>query len=112
MTYENSSKKHRVVGSFTTNTNDPATASWNLAPYQTTGIGKPGGRWRLIEVGYNLLYAEGEIASDGTLAGLSSPFYSHYSYDGYMELQVFDPEPKCTTCPCPEDEKEEKCKCQ
>ena len=63
MTYGESSKKHRVVGSFTTNTNDPATASWNLSPYQTTGIGKPGGTWRLIEVGYNLLYAEGKIAA-------------------------------------------------
>ena len=48
----------------------------------------------------------------GTESGLDDTFYSHYSCDGYMELQVFDPEPKCTTCPCPEDEKEEKCKCQ
>ena len=129
MTYGNCEKKHRVVGAFTTNTTVPGHESWDLRPYKTAGIGKPGGTWRLIEVGYNLLYAEGKIAADGTLvsydyveptaptrsgteSGLDDTFYSHYSYDGYMELQVFDPDPKCTTCPCPEDEKEEKCKCQ
>ena len=51
----NGSKKHRVVGSFTTNTSVPGHESWNFSPYQTVGIGKPGGRWHLIEVGYNLL---------------------------------------------------------
>ena len=65
MTYGNCEKKHRVVGSFTTNTSVPGHESWDLRPYKTAGIGKPGGTWRLIEVGYNLLYAEGKIAADG-----------------------------------------------
>ena len=107
MTFGDSAKKHRVVGSFTTNASAPGRESWDLRPYKTAGIGKTGGTWRLIEVGYNLLYAEGKIAADGTLvsydyvepaaparsgteSGLDDTFYSHYSYDGYMELQVFD----------------------
>ena len=128
MTYGDCKKKYRVIGSFTTNASDPATASWDLRPYQTAGLGTPGGRWRLIEVGYNLLYAEGKISADGTLvssdyvepstpmrsgtpSGIPDRHESHYSYPGYMELQVTDPDPECKTCPCPEDEKEEKCKC-
>ena len=123
MSYGNCEKKHRTVASFTTNVNDPSTSSWDLTPYKTAGIGTPGGTWRLIEVGYNLLYNSGKISADGTLvssdyiepdnAGLvrnSTPsalpdhFDSHYSYDGYMELQISEPEDECTSCPCPEHE--------
>ena len=127
MSYGNCEKKHRTVASFTTNVNDPATSSWDLTPYKTAGIGTPGGTWRLIEVGYNLLYESGKISSDGTLvsydyeepvasgvstfrtrsstpSSLPDHFDSHYSYDGYMELQITDPDDECTTCPCPEHE--------
>ena len=86
-------------------------------------LARSGGIRRLIEVGYNLLYNSGKISADGTLvssdyiepdnAGLvrnSTPsalpdhFDSHYSYDGYMELQISEPEDECTSCPCPEHE--------
>ena len=66
MSYGNCEKKHRTVASFTTNVNDPSTSSWDLTPYKTAGIGTPGGTWRLIEVGYNLLYESGKISSDGS----------------------------------------------
>jgi hypothetical protein len=126
---DNCTTKYRTVASFVTNATVPSRATWDLTPYKTAGIGKPGGTWRLIEVGANLLYAEGKIAADGTLvsydasesppsrrsgggtrdatpSALDDTFVSHYSYDGYMELQVSDPEPECTSCPCPEDPEE------
>ena len=121
--------KYRTIASFTTNANDPERASWDLTPYKTAGVGTPGGKWRLIELGYHDVKPEGKISADGTLVsydyvepaeptrsvtpcGLPDRFDSSESYDGYMALQVADPDPECKTCPCPEYEKEEKCKCQ
>ena len=118
MSNTNCTNKYRTVASFTVNSNVPARASWNLTPYKTAGIAVPGGSWRLVEVGYNLLYAEGKVSADGTLvsstfveptdgtpvtSALPDAFASHYSYDGYMELQVSAPEAECTECPCPEE---------
>lgn len=59
--------KRRVIASYTTNASDPNLTTWDLTPYQSAGIGTPGGTWRLIEVGANLEYAHGKIAADGTL---------------------------------------------
>ena len=107
----NSDCEYRVIASYTTNGSDPLHSSWDLTPYQSAGIGTPGGTWRLIEAGANLEYAHGNIAADGTLvssdyvepsnvlssggdtrrssplrssSGLQSPFISHYNYPGYI----------------------------
>ena len=118
MSYGNCPKKYKTIATFTTNGNDPSRSSWDLTPYKTAGMGPPGGTWRIIEVGYNLQYQTGKIAADGTLvandyqpptvnaiatraayestpSGLPDSFDSHYSYDGYMELQVEEPEEEC-----------------
>lgn len=118
MSYTNHQNKYRTIASFTTNAREPAKARWDLTPYKTAGIGTAGGTWRLIEVGYNLLYQNGKISADGTLvsnsyeetqngnrtsnsttSALPDHFDSHYSYDGYMELQVAEPEDGCQKCP-------------
>lgn len=122
----NCPNKNKPIASFITNAGDPSRSSWDLTPYKTAGIAKPGGTWRLIETGAQLMYYSGKVSADGTLvsynyveqtaniatrsaraateSALPDHFDSHYSYDGYMELQVDDPPPKCTTCPCPEEE--------
>lgn len=67
MIYSDCKKKHRVIASFTTNLNDPNRATWDLTPYQSAGLGTPGGTWRLVEAGAGVVYASGKIAPDGTL---------------------------------------------
>ena len=100
-----------TIATFVVNSQDPGRSTWDLTPYQSAGIGRPGGTWRIVEAGYNLQYAEGTIADDGSLTGLPAYFESHYSYDGYMELQISYPQDECKSCPCPELEEEE-CKCR
>ena len=126
MANTNCPNKNKPIATYTMNANDPARTTWDLTPYKGAGIGPAGGTWRLIEVGYNLLYYSGKISSDGTLvsdsyvepsdnvmarniqkdtpSALPDSFVTHYSYDGYMELQVSAPPEDCTTCPCPEEE--------
>jgi len=74
-----------VLGSFTTNDENPV---WDLSEFLGPGIGPPGGYWRLIEVGYCLIYERGCIDGSGELVGLPDEFRSDYYYNGYMELQV------------------------
>ena len=74
----------RIIASFTTN---PDTPVWDLTPYQGDGVGTPNRKWRLFERGAGLEYESGEIDANGQLVGLPDEFVSHYSYDGYMELQ-------------------------
>lgn len=71
-----------VIAKHVTNAENP---TWDLRPYKNSGSG--GMIWRLIEVGYRLVHAQGEISPRGTLEGLNSTFVSDYEYDGYMELQ-------------------------
>ena len=136
-------RNRRVIASFITNSNDPDRKTWDLTAYQTAGLGKPGGTWRLVEAGAGLVYEHGKIAPDGTLvsndfvfvdngvnwggggggsgggegglggagtptpSGVPDDFTTSYDYDGYMELEVEDPEEEC---PCPElEECCEKC---
>ena len=120
MSYGNCPKKYRTIASFTTNRTVPGHESWDLTPYKKSGMGKPGGTWRLIEVGCDNEKRRGIISADGTLAPdpahpaevLYDQFTGSASYDGYMELQIADPEPTCDGYPCPENEKEEEYKCQ
>ena len=121
----NCPNKTKAVASFITNASDPGRSSWDLTPYKTAGIAKPGGTWRLIETGAQLMYYSGKVSADGTLvsndyvepsvnaairsvraeteSALPDHFDSHYSYDGYMELQIDEPEePECD----PESEEE------
>jgi len=77
-----------VLKKQTVNIGDPATSKMDLRDFQGKGKGTPGCRWRLVETSYDLEYASGEIDCDGELVGLPSEFESHYSYDGYMELQI------------------------
>lgn len=63
----NCPNKNKAIASFIANASDPARSSWDLTPYKTAGIAKPGGTWRLFETGYNLLYYRGVVAADGTL---------------------------------------------
>ena len=115
--------KYRTIASFTTNANDPERSSWDLTPYKTAGVGPPGGTWRLIELGFPLVHGEGKIASDGTLVsgdyveppepppggtpcGLGDRFDNTSGYDGYMALQVKEPERKCNA---PEHQQDGEC---
>jgi len=44
--------------------------------------------WRIIEVGFCLVYAEGAVDVQGKLVGMPPEFCSPYNYDGHMELQI------------------------
>ena len=81
-------RESRSLAEMTTNGNDPSGSNMDLGPYQGEGKGPPGCRWRLVETSHNLEYASGPINCKGELVGLPSSFQSHYSYDGYMELQI------------------------
>lgn len=83
---------------------------WDLRGFQNKEIGTPFNRWRLIEVGDprdcgGVIYGSGEIDDCGRLVGLQDEFCSHYSYDGYMELQqgCYDYDLGKWVWPCPED---------
>jgi len=60
-------EEYIVIASFTTNLDDPNRTTWDLKPYQSAGLGTPGGTWRLIEAGAGMIYKSGKIAIDGTL---------------------------------------------
>jgi len=114
--------KYRTIASFTTQANT-SSATWDLTPYHSAGIGTPGRKWRLVEVGMNTCYGSGVVAADGTLApggyieptgnnssggsggatpcGLENCFDSSYAYEGYMELQEEVPEDDDEPCPKP-----------
>ena len=88
----------RVIASMVMNGDDVYRNVWDLTPYMGNGVGTPGGRWRIREVGeahYNdptkrctgNRYDQGTIDANGKLVGLPNRFVSRYSYDGYMELQ-------------------------
>lgn len=89
----------RVVASFTTNPSNPV---WDLTLYQSDGIGTPNRKWRLVERGELLEYQRGDIDENGKLVGLPNQFESHYSYDGYMELQEGCPNYCCADIYCDE----------
>lgn len=118
----NCPNKNKAIASFVTNATDPARSSWDLRPYKTAGIAKPGSTWRIIETGAMLQYYSGKVSADGTLvsydyqepvanaamrssravteSSLPDYFYSNYSYDGYMELQIDPPPEEPDTDPC------------
>lgn len=64
----------------------------NLIPYQGKGVGTPGYRWRLTEIGEsgcsNRVYYSGEVDKDGVLVGLPPYFKFNNRYYGYMSLQL------------------------
>lgn len=79
-----------VLASFTTNAQNPV---WDLTPYQGPDQAPYCAYWRIIEVGYCYpygypWYGAGCVDRDGRLVGLPDQFVSHYSYDGYLELQI------------------------
>ena len=80
----------RVITSFTVNGEDGPKCK-DLRHWQGKGVGTPGYRWRLIEIGESGCgrtgYGSGTINDEGVLVGLPPKFCSHYSYDGYMSLQ-------------------------
>lgn len=70
---------------------------WDLRPYKKQGIGTPGNRWYLRDVGSShwnnqkyscsgSSYGSGKIDQKGVLVGLPDEFVSRYSYNGYMQL--------------------------
>ena len=70
---------------------------WDLTPYKKPGIGTPGNRWYLRDVGESHWndqskncsgsgYGSGIIDENGVLVGLEDKFTSGYSYNGYMQL--------------------------
>lgn len=88
----------KVIASYITNRSTGRT-EWDLRPYQKAGMGLPGAKWRLRDVGEshhtNPLtpcsgnqYGEGWIDNNGVLVGLPDKFVSTYSYNGYMQLQM------------------------
>ena len=127
----NSDCEYRVIASFTTNLDDPNRTTWDLTPYQSAGIGTPGGTWRLIEAGAGSDYGHGKIAADGTLvsndyvepsnvpsqnrgnrsgapstpSGVPNSFTTTEHYEGYMQLQIKEPPKKC-----PNPEQKDCCK--
>lgn len=80
----------RVIRSFKVNRED-GPRCFDLKPYQGKGVGTPGYRWRLIEIGESGCgrtgYGGGSINEEGVLVGLQPEFCSRYYYDGYMSLQ-------------------------
>ncbi len=64
----------------------------SLEDYQGEGVGTPGYRWRLIEIGENGCgntgYGSGEVNDKGVLVGLPPRFCFGYPYTGYMSLQL------------------------
>lgn len=87
----------KVIASTITNRSD-GRETWDLRPYQGDGIGLPGARWRLRDVGEShhdnpetscsgIIYNTGTIDANGKLTGLPDKFVSQYYYNGYMELQ-------------------------
>lgn len=80
----------RVIKSFKLNRED-GPFCFDLKPYQGKGVGTPGYRWRLIEIGESGCgdtgYGSGNINDDGVLVGLRPELCSNYRYDGYMSLQ-------------------------
>lgn len=89
--------KPRVIASAITNKSD-GRETWDLRRYQGDGIGTPGARWRIRDVGEShhndpnascsgVIYYNGTIDANGKLTGLPDKFVSGYSYNGYMELQ-------------------------
>ena len=80
----------RVIKSFKVNRKE-GPKCYDLTPYQGKGVGTPGYRWRLIEIGESgcgsTRYGSGNINDDGVLVGLQPEFCTPYSYDGYMSLQ-------------------------
>lgn len=74
-----------LLGSFVTNNDNPI---WDLSEFLGSGVGPPGGYWRLIEIDYCVIYERGCIDGSGELVGLPNEFRSNYYYNGYMELQI------------------------
>ena len=60
----------------------------DLSQYQGTQPGLDMGYWRIIEVGYPLLYLQGCVIN-GVLDGLPADWTPPYhAYTGYMQLQI------------------------
>lgn len=113
MSYGNCPGKNKTVASFTTNSNDPERRTWDLIPFKAPGMGPPGGTWRIIELGGRITYYAGKISEDGRFVSSAyvppaaeavrsakeseedafpDSFTTGYDYDGFMEIQVTDPE--------------------
>ena len=102
----------RVIASTITNRSD-GRETWDLRPYQGDGMGVPGARWRIRDVGEShhnnpanscsgTIYYNGTIDANGRLTGLPNQFVSSYNYNGYMELQQGCVQPDGSVkWPCP-----------